>query len=125
MCYSTHTDDSPTCCDFKDKSRYIELPCGEYLLDLIRYQKAEIESQKAEIERLSKETADKERAYNEEFCLRKEYKLKSETAKREAYKEFAARLLDYTSEVVSNGYDGISEQDIEEILEEMLRYDGE
>lgn len=27
MCYGTHTDDSPTCCDFKDKSRYIELPC--------------------------------------------------------------------------------------------------
>lgn len=27
MCYATHTDDSPTCCDFKDKSRYIELPC--------------------------------------------------------------------------------------------------
>lgn len=27
MCYGTHTDESPTCCDFKDKSRYIELPC--------------------------------------------------------------------------------------------------
>ena len=27
VCYGTHTDDSPTCCDFKDKSRYIELPC--------------------------------------------------------------------------------------------------
>ena len=27
MCFGTHTDDSPTCCDFKDKSRYIELPC--------------------------------------------------------------------------------------------------
>ena len=27
MCYGTHTDDSPTCCDFKDKSLYIELPC--------------------------------------------------------------------------------------------------
>ena len=27
MCYGTHTDDSPTCCDFKDKSRFIELPC--------------------------------------------------------------------------------------------------
>ena len=27
MCYGTHTDDSPTCCDFKDKSRSIELPC--------------------------------------------------------------------------------------------------
>ena len=27
VCYGTHTDDSPTCCDFKDKSRFIELPC--------------------------------------------------------------------------------------------------
>ena len=27
MCYGTHTDESPTCCDFKDKSRFIELPC--------------------------------------------------------------------------------------------------
>lgn len=29
MCYGTHTDDSPTCCDFKNKSRYIEVVrCG-------------------------------------------------------------------------------------------------
>ena len=28
MCYGTHTDDSPACCDFKDKSRFIELPCN-------------------------------------------------------------------------------------------------
>lgn len=27
MRYGTHTDDSPACCDFKDKSRFIELPC--------------------------------------------------------------------------------------------------
>ena len=27
MCFLTHTDDSPTCCNFKDKSQYIELPC--------------------------------------------------------------------------------------------------
>ena len=29
MCYATHTDESPTCCDFKDKSRFVELPCNE------------------------------------------------------------------------------------------------
>ena len=23
MCYATHTDDSPTCCDFKDRSKYV------------------------------------------------------------------------------------------------------
>lgn len=28
VCCGTHTDDSPTCCDFKDKSRFIELPCN-------------------------------------------------------------------------------------------------
>lgn len=27
MCYGTHTDDSPICCDYMDKSRYVELPC--------------------------------------------------------------------------------------------------
>lgn len=27
VCYATHTDESPTCCDFKDKSLFIELPC--------------------------------------------------------------------------------------------------
>ena len=27
MCYGTHTDNSTTCCYYKDKSRFIELPC--------------------------------------------------------------------------------------------------
>ena len=38
MCYGTHTDDSPTCCDFKDKSRYIELPCkvGDVMYQVTR-----------------------------------------------------------------------------------------
>lgn len=27
VCYAMHTDESPACCDFKDKSLYIELPC--------------------------------------------------------------------------------------------------
>lgn len=33
VCYGTHIDDSPTCCDFKDKSRFVELPCkvGTYV----------------------------------------------------------------------------------------------
>lgn len=25
MCYGTHTDDSPTCCEFLDKSRYVDI----------------------------------------------------------------------------------------------------
>lgn len=27
MCYATHTDDSPTCCDFTDRSEWVHLPC--------------------------------------------------------------------------------------------------
>lgn len=30
MCYATHTDDSPTCCDFKDRSRYVVREKGEW-----------------------------------------------------------------------------------------------
>ena len=25
MCYATHTDNSPACCDFKDKNRFVEV----------------------------------------------------------------------------------------------------
>lgn len=27
MCYGTHTDESPTCCDFLDRSEWVHLPC--------------------------------------------------------------------------------------------------
>ena len=30
MCYATHTDDSPSCCDFKDRSRYVVREKGEW-----------------------------------------------------------------------------------------------
>ena len=57
------------------------------------------EELKAEVERLAKETKDKERAYNDEFCLRKEWKTKcqelleeKQIAKAEAIEEFAERL---------------------------------
>ena len=56
-------------------------------------QRGLIDYQKAEIERLEKETKDKERAYNDEFCLRKEWQTKcqelleeKQTAKSEAIK---------------------------------------
>ena len=58
-----------------------------------------VENLQSENERLEKETKDKERAYNDEFCLRKEWKTKcqelleeKQTARSEAYKEFAERL---------------------------------
>lgn len=101
-----------------------ERPCCDCLmldaLDLITHQKTENENLKvenqslrtaanslkmhyeeaqAEIERLEKETEDKERAYNDEFCLRKEWKAKcqelleeKQTAKSEVINEFAERL---------------------------------
>ena len=31
MCYATHTGDSPACCDFKDKRRFIELEPGRWI----------------------------------------------------------------------------------------------
>ena len=32
MCYATHTDDSPCCCDFKDSSKYVVREKGEWVL---------------------------------------------------------------------------------------------
>ena len=58
-----------------------------------------VENLQSENERLEKEAKDKERAYNDEFCLRKEWQTKcqellkeKQTTKSEAYKEFAERL---------------------------------
>lgn len=42
----------------------------------VEWQAKEINRQKVEIERLEKEAEDKERAYNDEFCLRKEWQSK-------------------------------------------------
>lgn len=30
MCYATHTDDSPTCCDFTDSSKYMVREKGKW-----------------------------------------------------------------------------------------------
>ena len=58
-----------------------------------------INRQKAEIERLEKEAKDKERAYNDEFCSRKEWQTKcrellkeKQITKSEAMKEFAEKI---------------------------------
>ena len=79
--------------------------CAKNALDLIN-------RQKAEIERLEKEIKDKERAYNDEFCSRKEWQTKcrellkeKQIIKAEAIKDFAER---YRKEIFSithfNGY---------------------
>ena len=31
MCYATHTDDSPACCNFKDCSKYVVREKGEWV----------------------------------------------------------------------------------------------
>lgn len=83
------------------------------VLDLINRQKEKIKKfdeklviqqglidyQKAEIDRLKKEVEDKERAYNDEFCLRKEWQSKCRELLKEkqiteskAIKEFWDRL---------------------------------
>lgn len=46
MCYATHTDDSPTCCDFTNRSKWVHLPrkVGDkvYQTDGIRIYKSTI-----------------------------------------------------------------------------------
>lgn len=58
-----------------------------------------INRQKAEIDRLKKEVEDKERAYNDEFCLRKEWQSKcrellkeKQITESEVIKDFVERL---------------------------------
>ena len=60
-----------------------------------------IKRQQAEIERLQKESADKERAYTDEFCCRKEWQRKCRDlleekieVKCKAVREFAEFLID-------------------------------
>lgn len=78
------------------------------------------EKAKVEIERLEKETEDKERVYNDEFCLRKEWKTKcqelleeKQTAKSEAYKEFAEKLKEF----MHNKFKALDEYEFEYITE--------
>ena len=65
-----------------------------------------INRQKAEIEKLEKESEDKERAYTDEYCLREEWQEKCKelleekyVAKSEAVREFAERLKDKSSKI--------------------------
>ena len=93
-----------------------------------------INRQKAEIERLKKEVKDKERAYNDEFCLRKEYQSKcreflkeKQTTKSEAIKEFAERLKkDILPAVVNDRIEYIkAEYDIDKLVKEMTEVNNE
>lgn len=75
-----------------------------------------------EIERLEKESADKERAYTEEYILRKELKSKLKTVEIEAVKEFVERLTDRADLVRVNAFDSkyaISQDDIDNLVKEI------
>ena len=93
-CGRKHNEENDTYCEECQFKSY--LSCVAFLcdrtIDLIN-------RQKNKIERLKKEVEDKERAYNDEFCLRKEWQTKcreflkeKQTTKSEAIKEFAEQL---------------------------------
>ena len=70
-----------------------------------------INRQKKEIERLGKESKDKERAYTDEYCLRKEWQSKcrdlleeKQTVKSEAIKEFAEKLKHEITSAIDTYY---------------------
>ena len=92
---------------------------NSYALDLIN-------RHKADIERLEKETKDKERAYNDEFCLRKEWQTKcrellkdKQTTKFEAIKEFAERVKEKLQWDVEFDNKLVFESDIDNLVKEM------
>lgn len=79
-------------CPFNEFEDCNDVLMADYVFNLIN-------RQQAEIERLKEESSDKERAYTDEYCLRKEWKdkcrqllIEKQTAKSEAIKEFAERL---------------------------------
>lgn len=81
--------------------------------------------QQTEIDRLEKESKDKERAYNDEFCLRKEWQTKyrellkeKQTTKSEAYKEFAEELKRRLSTCVTDTQQMMIELRIDNLLKE-------
>ena len=82
-CYETYYERDDLCREYRDE--HIQL--AKWLEELKECREA-INRQKAEIERLEKESTDKERAYTVEYCLRKELKTELKTAKSEAIKEF-------------------------------------
>ena len=83
-----------------------------------------------EIEKLKEEVKDKERAYNDEFCLRKEWKNKcqellqeKQTTKAEAYKEFAEKLKEKKQEVftaVNDSSYAVTVYNIDNLVKEMV-----
>lgn len=85
-----------------------------------------INRQKETIERLEKESNDKERAYTDEYCLRKEWQRRcrelleeKQNAESEAIKEFAERLKEKLQWDVEFDNKLVFESDIENLVKEM------
>ena len=89
-----------------------------------------VEEKQAEIERLKEESSDKERAYTDEYCLRKEWKdkcrqllIEKQTAKSEAIKEFSERLKEKSFQSFGNygiTRDVVEVCDIDNLIKEMV-----
>lgn len=73
--------------------------------------------QQAEIERLEKESLDKERAYTEEYIVRKELKSKLKTTKADAIKEFAEKL----KESLTGWNTDPTDEEIEYVIDKLLK----
>ena len=92
-----------------------------------------VEEKQAEIERLKEESSDKERAYTDEYCLRKEWQdkcrqllIEKQTAKSEAVKEFANKLKKHSRKMQSSDFSGdfwdeaVLVEDIDNLVIEMV-----
>ena len=84
---------------------------------------------------MEKEAKDKERAYNDEFCLRKEWQAKcrellkeKQITKSEAIKKFAERLKEKCYEDFQETYEMLSpyvtDDDIDNLVKEMTEVNG-
>ena len=113
-------------------------------LDLIKQQRENIERLQSmnrakldtihdlqvEIEKLKEEVKDKERAYNDEFCSRKEWQTKcrellkeKQITKSEVYREFAEKLKEFMhnkfKDLDEYEFEYITERDIDNIVKEL------
>lgn len=129
-CVSSAGGDACRRCPYEDEGI-----CVTDGLALQRDSLALIKRQQAEIERLQKESADKERAYTDEFCCRKEWQRKCRDlleekieARANAVREFAEKLKKwkYQSSDWSHGEHPfvVEETDIDELVIEMTEKEG-
>ena len=120
---------SEPCCVCDECPLYcVGANCSSF--ELHRYALDLINRQQAEIERLKEESSDKERAYTDEYCLRKEWQdkcrqllIEKQTAKSEAYKEFAERLEEKSFQSFGNygiTRDVVEVCDIDNLVKEMV-----